>query len=148
MALLEQLTNDMKDALKKGEKARLTVLRTTLAQCKDEKIRLRRELTDEDVLSVLGKAVKTRNESLQLYKQGGRQDLVEKEQNEIDILQNYLPEQLSEEEIRKVIENIVKSSGAESMKDIGKVMGPAMQELKGKADGKLVQQIARSFLDQ
>ncbi len=148
MALLEQLTNDMKDALKKGEKARLTVLRTTLAQCKDEKIRLRRELTDEDVLSVLGKAVKTRNESLQLYKQGGRQDLVEKEQNEIDILQNYLPEQLSEEEIRKVIENIGKSSGAESMKDIGKVMGPAMQELKGKADGKLVQQIARSFLDQ
>ena len=89
MALFEQLTNDMKDALKKGEKARLTVLRITLAQCKDEKIRLRRDLTDDDVLTVLNKAVKTRQESLQLYKQGGRQDLVAKEQNEIEILKNW-----------------------------------------------------------
>ena len=81
-----------------------------------------------------------------MYEQGGRQDLVDKEKAEVELLQSYLPEQMSEEDVKKIVSEIVESSGATDIKDIGKVMGPAMAKLKGKADGKLVQQIARSLL--
>ena len=109
-------------------------------------IKKKSDLSDEDIITVLMRAVKSRKDSIELYKQGGRQDLVDKETAELKVLQSYLPEQMSEEDVKKIIAEIVNSSGATDMKDIGKVMGPAMAKLKGKADGKLVQQIARSLL--
>jgi uncharacterized protein len=146
MSLEEQIKTDMNAALKAGDKEKLNTLRTTFSQIKDERIKLRQTLTDEEVLSVLLRGVKTRKDSIELYKQGNRQDLVDKETAEINILQAYLPQQLPESEIREKIKGIIKSSGAVDIKDIGKVMGQAMAQLKGKADGKLVQQIARSLL--
>jgi len=146
MSLEEQIKSDMNAALKAGEKEKLNTLRTTYSQIKDERIRLRKTLSDEEVLSVLLRGVKTRKDSIELYKQGNRQDLVDKENAEINILQSYLPQQMSEAEVREKIKSIIQSSGAADLKDIGKVMGQAMTQLKGKADGKLVQQIARSLL--
>ena len=146
MGLENQIRQDMNNALKTGQKEKLSTLRTALAQIKDERIRKKSDLNDEDVITVLMRAVKSRKDSIEMYKQGGRQDLVDKETAEIGIIQSYLPEQMSEDEIKKVISEIVKSSGASDIKDIGKVMGPAMAKLKGKADGKLVQQIVRSLL--
>ncbi len=136
----------MKNALKSGDKARLGVLRMTLAQLKDERIRLQRELEDEDVIRILAKGVKSRGDSVESYRSGGREDLAEKEAFEISVLEKYLPEQMSEDDIRAVVAEIVTQTGAASIKDMGRVMGPAMARLKGKADGKLVQNIVRSLL--
>ncbi len=136
----------MKNALKSGDKARLGVLRMTLAQLKDERIRLQKELTDEDVIRILAKGVKSRKDSVESYRSGGREDLAEKEAFEISVLEQYLPEQMSEEDVRAVVAEIIKQTGAGSMKDMGRVMGPAMARLKGQADGKMVQNIVRSLL--
>ncbi len=145
-ALHTQLTEDMKNALKSGDKARLGVLRMTLAQLKDERIRLQKELTDEDVIRILAKGVKSRKDSVESYRSGGREDLAEKEAFEISVLEQYLPEQMSEEDVRAVVAEVIRQTGAASMKDMGKVMGPAMARLKGKADGKMVQDIVRALL--
>ncbi len=136
----------MKNALKSGDKARLGVLRMTLAQLKDERIRLQKELTDEDVIRILAKGVKSRKDSVESYRSGGREDLAEKEAFEISVLEQYLPEQMSEEDVRAVVAEVIRQTGAASMKDMGKVMGPAMTRLKGKADGKMVQDIVRALL--
>ena len=146
MGLEDQIRNDMNGALKSGQKEKLSTLRTALSQIKDERINKRKDLTDEDVIGVLMRAVKSRKDSIDLYRKGGRQDLVDKETAEVELIQSYLPEQMPEDEVKKIIAEIVQSSGASDIKDIGKVMGPAMARLKGKADGKLVQQIARSLL--
>ena len=146
MGLEDQIRNDMNGALKSGQKEKLSTLRTALSQIKDERINKRKDLTDEDVIGVLMRAVKSRKDSIELYRKGGRQDLVDKETAEVELIQSYLPEQMPEDEVKKIIAEIVQSSGASDIKDIGKVMGPAMARLKGKADGKLVQQIARSLL--
>lgn len=150
MSLEEQIQADMKSALKSGHKFELNTLRSLLAQIKDERIRLRpeRPLNDDDVLRVAQQAVKKRRESVELYIQGKRMDLAEKEQKEISILQKYLPEQLSEQEISKIVAEVIDQLGATSIRDLGKVMGPLMGRLKGKADGKLVQSIVRNMLSQ
>lgn len=142
----DKLRNDMKNALKTGQKEKLSTLRIVLAQVKDERIKKKSDLSDEDIIAVLMRAVKSRKDSIEMYRQGNRMDLVEKETAELEVIQSYLPEQMSEDDVKKIIAEIVESSGATDMKDIGKVMGPAMEKLKGKADGKLVQQIARSLL--
>ena len=146
MSLENQIKSDMKDALKAGEKEKLNTLRSAVSQIKNEWIKKRDDLTDQEVILVLMKAVKSRKDSIEMYSQGNRSELVEKEQNEINILQAYLPTQMSENDVKKEIVLIVESVGASDIKDIGKVMGPAMAKLKGKADGKLVQQIAKSLL--
>lgn len=146
MSLENQIKSDMKDALKTGQKEKLNTLRSVISQIKDEWIKKREDLTDSEVIGVLMRAVKSRKESVEMYKKGNREDLVNKEQDELELIQTYLPEQMSEEDIKKEIASIVESVGASDIKDIGKVMGPVMAKLKGKADGKLVQQIARSLL--
>jgi len=146
MRLEEQIRSDMNNALKTGQKEKLNTLRTLLSQVKDEWIKKRQELTDQDVITVLTRAVKSRKDSIELYKQGNRDDLVQKETSELELISSYLPEQMTEEEIKNEIKAIIDSAGVADIKDIGKVMGPAMAKLKGKADGKLVQQIARSLL--
>ncbi len=146
MNLETRIQNDMKAALKAGQKEKLNTLRITYSQVKDERIKHRKELTDEDVIAVLMRGVKSRKDSIEMYKKGGRQDLVEAESAELEILQSYLPKQMSEEDVKKEIAAVIESTGASDLKDLGKVMGPAMARLKGKTDGKLVQQIVRSLL--
>lgn len=146
MTLEERIINDIKVAMKAGEKEKLATLRTTHSQIKDEKIKHRKELTDEDVIAVLMRGVKSRKDSITMYEKGGRTDLVAAEKAELDILQSYLPEQMSEADVKKEIIAIIDATGAKDMKDIGKVMGQAMAKLKGKTDGKLVQTLARKLL--
>ncbi len=148
MNLEAKIQSDIKEAMKAGQKDRLNTLRTTYSQIKDERIKHRKELTDEDVITVLMRGVKSRKDSIEMYKKGNRQDLVDAETAELELLKSYLPKQMSEEDVRKEILAIIDSTGATDLKDIGKVMGPVMARLKGKTDGKLVQQIVRSLLSQ
>ena len=146
MSLQERITKDMQSALKTRNKIALDTLRTLVAELKDERIKQMRDLENEEVLNVLNRAVKKRKEAIELFKQGNRPDLVEKEEQELGIIQNYLPEQLSEEEILSVLNRILVQVGADTERDIGKVMGPAMKELKGKADGKVVKELVQKML--
>ncbi len=148
MSLETTIQADMKAAMKSGNTAETGTLRNLLSKLKDERIKLRpkREMTDEDALRVLMTAAKQRKESIELYQKGGRQDLVDQEEAELKIVQRYLPEQMSETEVSKIIDEIISTSGAASMKDMGKVMGQAMGRLQGKADGKLVQNLVRQRL--
>ena len=145
-ALEQKIKDDLVDAMKAGRKDEVTTLRTVLAQTKNERISLRRELEDEDITKVLMNAVKKRKDSIEMFKQGNRQDLVDKEEKEVSYIERYLPEQISDDEIAKVVDKIISETGVSSMKEIGKVMGPAMAQLKGKADGKKVQSIVRDRL--
>ena len=104
------------------------------------------EATDEDVIEVTGREIKKRKESIELYKKGGREELAQNEQKEIEILQNYLPEQISEEEVRKLIKETISQTGASTIADIGKVMGTLMPKVKGKADSTLVSNLVRTAL--
>jgi len=150
MSIEQKINEDLKSALKAGQKATILTYRTLLAQIKDERIKLRvkREMTEEDVLGVILNAAKKRKESIDLYAKGNRNDLVEKENAELQLLEKYLPKQMSEEEIAKAIDHFVKQVNASSIQDLGKVMGLAMKELKGKADGQLVQKLVRARLTQ
>jgi uncharacterized protein YqeY len=150
MSLEQQINAAMTSALKMGRKLELATLRTIVAQIKDEQIKIGRqqELTDEDIIAVLQRAVKKRKEAIEMYGQGNRQDLVEKEEQEITIIQKYLPAQLSKDEITGIVNGVITELNVDSIKDLGKVMGAAMGKLKGKADGKLVQSVVRERLTQ
>lgn len=104
------------------------------------------EATDEDIVEVIGREIKKRRESIELYVKGGRQELADKEQRELDMLQEYLPEQMSEDEIRIAVDEAISQTGASSIADMGKVMGALMPKTKGKADGSLVSSIVREKL--
>lgn len=146
MSLEERIIKDMQAALKSQKRTELDTLRTVVAQIKDERIKKMHDLSDDEVILVLNKAMKRRKEAIEMYKQGNRPDLVQKEQEESEIIEKYLPEQLSEDEVLSALKQVIQNVGAESERDIGKVMGPAMKELKGKADGKHVQEMARKLL--
>lgn len=146
MSLKEQLTNDMKEAMKAHDKDRLAVIRMVRGAVRQQEIDGKKELGDEDVLAVLSKEVKMRRDSIEEFRKGGREDLVEKTEAEIAVLMPYLPAQLSEEEIRGLVQAAVAQTGAASPKDMGKVMGVLMPKVKGRADGKTVNAIVRSML--
>lgn len=146
MSLKEQLTTDMKEAMKNHEKDRLAVIRMVRGAIRQQEIDGQKELGDEDVIAVLSKEVKMRKDSMEEFKKGGREDLVAKTQAEIDVLMPYLPAQLSEEEVRELVKAAVEQTGAATPKDMGKVMGVLMPKVKGRADGKMVNNIVRSFL--
>jgi uncharacterized protein YqeY len=133
----EKIKKDLVEALKRKDGTTVSTLRFLLAAVKNyeiEKGGAGYSATDEDVTSVIGKQVKQRKESIEQFKSGGRSDLVEKETKELEILKKYLPEQLSEEEIQKLVDEKIKETGVTSSADIGKVMGVLSGELKGKAD--------------
>ena len=144
--MLDQLQEELKIALKAGEKAKMMGLRNIIGKIKAAQIDKGETLTDEESLKILKTAAKQLKESLDQYQKGGRDDLAEKEAFELTLLEKYLPEQLSEEQIRQTVKNIVKNTGAGSMQDMGKVMGATMQELAGSADGKIVQKIVQEEL--
>ena len=144
--MLDQLQEELKIAMKAGEKAKIMGLRNIIGKIKAAQIDKGETLTDEESLKILKTAAKQLKESLDQYRKGGRDDLAEKEAFELTLLEKYLPEQLSEEQIRQAVKNIVKNTGAGSMQDMGKVMGATMQELAGSADGKIVQKIVQEEL--
>ncbi|MDZ7335382.1 MAG: GatB/YqeY domain-containing protein [candidate division KSB1 bacterium] len=146
MSLLEQLTEDMKQALKAQDKLKLSTVRMLISQLKNERIDSGAELTGDQELQVLMNAAKKRKEAIDAYQKANRSDLAEKEQQELAIIQQYLPAQLSDEQIAAKIDEIIAAVGATSLKDLGKVMAEAMKALKGKADGKKVQQLVREKL--
>jgi uncharacterized protein YqeY len=146
MVLQEQLTEDMKVALKAGDKIRLNTIRMIRAQLKDAQIAKGDTLTEDEEIAVLSNAAKKRKEAIEHYEKSERKDLLEKEKIELQIISNYLPKQLTDAEIGKIINQVIEEVEAKTLKDIGKVMSLAMKQLKGKADGKLVQQMVREKL--
>ena len=144
--MLDQLQEELKIAMKAGEKAEMMGLRNIIGKIKAAQIDKGETLTNEESLKILKTAAKQLKESIDQYQKGGRDDLAEKEAFELTLLEKYLPEQLSEEHIRQTVKNIVENTGAGSMLDMGKVMGATMQELAGSADGKIVQKIVQEEL--
>jgi uncharacterized protein YqeY len=134
MSLKDRITEDMKAAMRAKDMERLGTIRMITAAIKQREVDERITLDDAQVLSVIEKMIKTRKESLAQFKTGGREDLVEKEQKEIDLLQAYLPEQLSEAELDALIDQSIAETGAASIKDMGKVMALLKQKAQGRAD--------------
>lgn len=146
MSLMELLTADMKAAMKQGEKARLSVIRLVRGAVRQEEIDGKKTLNDDEIINVIAKEVKMRRDSIEEFERGKRADLVEKTKAEIDILTSYLPAQLSLDEVKQIAEKAVAEVGAATTKDMGKVMSVLMPRIKGRADGKLVNEIVRSLL--
>jgi uncharacterized protein YqeY len=147
MSLLEKLNQDMKQAMKNREKDKLIVIRMVKAALQNEAIKLgKNDLSEEEDLSVLSRELKQRKDSLQEFKKADRLDLVEKTQAEIDVLVDYMPEQLSEDELFEIVKQTVSEVNATSKADMGKVMGALMPKVKGKADGSLVNKLVQQQL--
>ena len=147
MTLNEQINNDLKTAMKSGDRTRLETLRLLRAHMIELSKRGEgKDITPDEELSVLMSAMKKRKEAIELYEKGGRMDLVQKERAELDVISSYLPKQLSAEEAAAIIQRIIVDTGALSAKDFGKVMPLAMKELKGKIDGKTVQELVKAKL--
>ena len=144
--MVEKLKQDMVEAMKNKEKERLTVIRMVKAAMDQEHIDRKKEINDELLIDVVNKQIKMRKDSIVEFEKGGRSDLVEKTQSEVDMLMAYLPEQLSEEEVVKIIDEIFAEVKPESQKDMGKVMKEATAKLKGKADMKEVSNIIKEKL--
>lgn len=149
MNLEEKVSEELKKAIKEGDQVRMDVLRSIRAAILEfKKSGINREMNEEDEIKILNSLAKKRKEAIELYEKGGRTDLADKEKKELEVIQSFLPAQMSEEEIRNFLVNIINELNAQSPSDLGKVMGRAMKELKGKADGSLVQQIAKELLSQ
>ncbi len=136
----------MKQAMKDKETLKLSVIRMLKSSLKNEEINLGRSLNEEEELSILSRELKMRQDSLQEFENAGRTDLADKTRLEIDIVKSYLPAQLGADELRDIIREAVTASGATSKKDMGKVMGILIPKVKGRADGKLVNQLVSEML--
>jgi len=146
MSLFEQLTEDMKHALKAGEKEKLSTIRLLRGYIKNESIDKRKELTLEEEIAVLTSAAKKRKESIQAYGDAGRDDLVTKESAELAVIQSYLPQPLSSQEIEEIVDSAISNVNATSLQDLGKVMPVAIKMAAGRADGKEINAIVRKKL--
>lgn len=147
MSLLQKFDDDLKRALKASDSLKVSVLRLTKAALKNKQIDKGEELSDEEIISALSTLSKQRRESIELFSKGGREDLAEKERQELAILQSYLPKQLTAEELDAIITEAIKESSASGLKEIGKVMRLVMQRVKGTADGKIVNQRVKELLE-
>ncbi len=148
MALLEKISEDLKSAMKAGDKIRVETLRMIRAGLLEKNVEKRPSagMSQDDEISVLMSASKKRKESIEIFRKNGRNDLAEQEEKELKIIQEYLPVQLSSEEIEIYVKKVINGLGATTLKDFGKVMPIVMKELKGKADGKFIQEVVRKFL--
>ena len=147
MRLIKKIIAEVHLSMKSGDKEKATALRTLVAKLKDQEIKLRKDITDEEAFKIIKTLVKQRKEAAQIYLNAGRLELAEKENFEIDILIKYLPKSMSDEEIRCLIKKIVEETNANDLSDIGKVMPLVMQKGKGKIDGKKANIILRSLLE-
>ena len=145
-ALKDQIQDAMKTAMKGGDKERLAVIRLMMSAMKQVEVDERIELDDARVLGILDKMVKQRRESISQFKSGGREDLADKERAEIEIISDFLPQALSEDEIETIISRAISDTGAASMKDMGKVMGIVKPQITGRADVGAVSQKIKSLL--
>jgi uncharacterized protein len=146
MSLLEKLTEDMKQAMKNKEKLKLSVIRMVKSSLKNEEINQGKELSEDQVLALVNRELKQRRDSLHEFEKAGRDDLAETSRQEIEVLLAYLPKQLDETEIRELVQSAIGKVGATSKKDLGKVMGALMPQVRGKADGTMVNQIVQELL--
>ncbi len=144
--LKEKLQTDVKDALKAGNAEKRMVLGMVLAAIKNKEIEKRDELNDDDMIAVIASEIKKRKDSVEQFEKGGRPELAAQESHEIEILMAYMPEQISEDEIKTEVEKAIKEIGASGPKDMGKVIGAVMAKVKGKADGTLVSKIVKELL--
>lgn len=146
MSLVEQLSKDMIAAMKAKEKETLSTVRMLKASAQNEAIRLGHDLSPEEAAALMAKEYKQRKESLEEFEQAGRADLVEKTKHEMAVVKKYMPEQMRPEAVEKVVGETIKEVKATSMKDFGKVMGAIMPKVKGKADGKVVNEAVKKNL--
>lgn len=147
MSLKEKINSDLNNAIKSKDTVRIDTLRSIRAEIlKMDKSGLNREMTEDEEIQLLNKQAKMRKEAMELFLQGGRQDLVDREKSQLNIINEYLPKQMTSEEAEAIISSIIGSAGAVTQKDFGKVMGEVMKQLKGKIDGKIIQDIVKSKL--
>lgn len=146
MNLSERLNEDMKQAMKSKDKFRLSTIRMVRSTIKYLEIDLKRTLDDNEVLDILSREIKQRKDALQEFESAGRDELAASTKAEIEIIIKYLPEQLSEEEIKAIVQQTIQETGASSKSEMGKVMSALMPKVKGRADGKLVNQAVQQFL--
>ena len=146
MPLVDKIQKDMYKAMKEKEKERINALRNIIGKLKYRYIDKGDKLTEQEEIKVIQSLAKQRRESIEMYEQGGRNDLVETETKELSIIEEYLPQAMSEEEVRRLVRETVKETGAESMSDLGKVMPLVMKKGAGKIDGKIAQEILRELL--
>jgi uncharacterized protein YqeY len=150
MALQQRLVDEMKEAMRTGDTDRVSVIRLLRSAIKNKDIDKGKgqQLTDDEILQVISSAVKQRKESIDQFEKGGRQDLVDKEKKELAILQSFLPQQISDEELRIKIKEAIAQSGATDVKDMGKVMKIVVPQLVGRAEGSKISQMVRECLGQ
>ncbi|AZN40468.1 GatB/YqeY domain-containing protein [Paenibacillus albus] len=146
MNLSERLNDDMKQAMKSQEKFKLTTIRMIRSSIKNQEIELKRPLEDAELLDILSREIKQRKDSLQEFQKAGRDDLAKDVAAEIEIISVYLPQQLTEEEIKLIVQQTIQETGASSKADMGKVMSALLPKTKGRADGKLVNTFVQQFL--
>ena len=146
MDLKGQLTEDLKSALRSGDKLRTSVIRLLTALIKNREVEKRGPLTDAEVIQAVSASCKQRQEAIEQYRQGGRQDLVDKEAAELQILQSYLPAALGPEELQVMVQEAIRESQAASPREMGKVMALLMPKVTGRADGKVVSALVRDML--
>ena len=147
MNFLDTIKSDMYDAMKSGDKDKAGTLRTLLAKLKDRQINNRKDLTEKDCISVIKTLVKQREEAADMYEKAGRDTLAQKEKIEFDILNSYLPEMMSEVEIRNLVESVISETNAKGIAEMGKVMPLVMQKGGDAIDGKIANQILRELLE-
>jgi uncharacterized protein len=144
--LKEKLQQDIKDALKSGDSKKRMVLGMVLSAIKNKEIEKRSELGDDDTISVIASEIKKRKDSVEQFEKGGRPELAEGERKESEILMAYMPEQMSDEEVKDEVKKAISSTGASGPKDMGKVIGAVMAKIKGKADGQIVSNLVKEGL--
>lgn len=142
----DKIQSDLNQALKDKKKTEVSTLRLLLSEIHNQEIAKQADLTKEDIIKVLQKEVKKRNESIEAYQKGKRDDLVAKEKEELEILNKYLPQQMSSQELETIIQSVIKETDASSISDFGKVMGAVMGRVKGQADGKAVSESVKKAL--
>ena len=144
--LREKIANDMRDAMKAREQIRVATLRMLMAAVKNTEVEKLHELSDDEVLDVVAREAKRRRESIDAFKQGGRDDLVDKESGELAVLEAYLPEKLSDEELAKLVDEAIAETGASTPKQMGEVMKALMPKIHGRADGAQVSALVKGKL--
>ena len=147
MSLKEKLLSNIKEAMKSKDSVKLGTVRGVISAVKNQEIDLKKELSEEEILTIVSREVKKRKEASVLYEKGNRPELKDKEIQEMKILQTYLPEQVSEKDLRHRIQEVIAETGAEGMKDFGKIMKTLVPEFKGKADNSLIKELANEYLN-
>ena len=147
MTLQTRIESAMRDAMRARDQRRTSTLRMAMAAAQNRRIELGRDLTDEDMVEVLGKQVKQRRESIEQFRAGGREEMAANEEAEAQILAEFLPEQLAEDELAAMVDQAIAETGAAGPGDLGKVMGWLMPKTRGRADGKIVSDVVRRRLE-